>query len=51
MKQPIVLSPHAIEQINQALSKGKDVQIAVRNKRLIIWEMSNKKLYEVVVSD
>ena len=51
MKQSISLSPHAVEQINEALSRGKDVQVAVRNKKLIIWEMSNKKVYEVVVSD
>lgn len=51
MKQQISLSPHAVEQINDSLSRGKDVQIAVRNKRLIVWEMANKKVYEVVVSD
>ena len=40
-----------MEQINEALAKGKDVQVAVRNKKLIIWEMANKKVYEVVVSE
>ena len=51
MKHTIMISPRAVDQINEALSRGKDVQIAVRNKKLIIWEMSNKKVYEVAVSD
>ena len=51
MKTQITLSPRAVEQINEALSRGKDVQIAVRNKRLIIWEMGNKQVYEVIISE
>ena len=50
MKQQISLSQLAVAQINEALSNGKDVQIAVRNNRLIIWEMQNRKKYEVVVT-
>ena len=49
-KQEISLSPNAITQINEALSSGKEVQIAVRNRRLIIWETQSKKKYEVVVT-
>ena len=49
-KPEISLSPTAIFQINEALSKGKDIQIAVRNNRLIIWEISTRKRYDVVVS-
>lgn len=50
MKKEISLSQYAIEQINDSLSGGKDVQISVRNNRLIIWEMHSKKRYEVVVA-
>ena len=39
-----------MNQINEALSNGKDVEIAVRNNRLIIWETHSKKKYEVVVT-
>lgn len=46
----ISLSETAIYQINEALSKGKDIEIAVRNNKLIIWETHSKKRYEVVVS-
>lgn len=51
MERPkISLSDTAIYQINEALSNGKDIQIAVRNNRLIIWETHSKKRYEVVVA-
>lgn len=50
MKQEITLSHNAVAQINEALSNGKEVQIAVRNNRLIIWETHSKKKYEVVVA-
>ena len=46
----ITLSETAIYQINEALSHGKDIQIAVRNNRLIIWEVHSRKRYEVVVA-
>lgn len=48
--EKITLSPNAVAQINESLSNGKEVQIAVRNHRLIIWEMNSKKRYEVVVT-
>lgn len=47
---PIVLSPVAIQQIQEILTAGKDVEIAVRNGRLVIWEVTNKKKYEAVVT-
>lgn len=49
-KQEISLSPKAISQINESLSSGHDVQVAVRNGRLIVWELTSKKKYEVVVA-
>ena len=49
-KPEIALSPFAINQINESLSNGKDVQVAVRNGRLIVWEMQSRKKYEVVVA-
>ena len=48
--ETISLSPKAVSQINEALSNGKEVQIAVRNHKLIIWETQSKKKYEVVVT-
>lgn len=49
-KLEISLSPAAVFQINQALSNGKEVRISVRGGRLIIWELSSKKKYDVVVA-
>ena len=46
----ISLSPNAVSIINELLSSGKDVQIAVRNRKLIIWETHSTKKYEVVVT-
>ena len=43
MKQEISLSPTAVETINEILSSGKEVQIAVRSNRLIIWETQSRK--------
>ena len=51
MAKPFIsLSPNAVSQINEALNNGKDVQVSVRNNKLIIWEMQSKKKYEVVVA-
>lgn len=49
-KLEISLSPTAINVVNEALSNGKDVQISVRNKNLIIWETQSRKKYSVVVA-
>ena len=50
MNTPIRLSEKAIDEINELLTSGKTVEIAVRNGRLIIWETKSKKKYEVVVT-
>ena len=49
MSQTISLSQTAIQEINEILSRGKGVEVAVRNGRLVIWELSSKKRYEVVI--
>lgn len=51
MANPVIsLSPRAVQEINEALSRGKSVEVAYRNGKLIIWEVSNKKKYEVAVT-
>ena len=50
MKHEISLSPTAIRQIEEILSSGRDVQAAVRNGHLVIWEVGSKKKYDVVVT-
>ena len=49
MTPAINLSPTAIQEINKILSRGKGVEIAVRNGKLVVWELSSKKQYEVVI--
>lgn len=46
----INLSPKAVQMINEILSHGKGVEIAVHNGKLVIWEVNSKKKYEVVVA-
>lgn len=50
MNPEITLSPKAVKEINEILSRGKGVEIAVRNGKLVIWEMNSKKKYEVTVA-
>ena len=50
MTPEIILSPKAVKEINEILSRGKGVEIAVRNGKLVIWEMNSKKKYEVAVA-
>lgn len=50
MTPEITLSPKAVKEINEILSRGKGVEIAVRNGKLVIWEMNSKKKYEVAVA-
>lgn len=50
MTPEISLSPKAVKEINEILSRGKGVEIAVRNGKLVIWEMNSKKKYEVAVA-
>ena len=49
MSQTISLSQTAIQKINEILSRGKGVEVAVRNGRLVVWELNSKKQYEVVI--
>ena len=46
-----MLSPEAVRTINQILNRGKGCEIAVRNGKLVIWETSSKKKYEVVIAN
>lgn len=50
MRTAIQLSQSAIREIEQILSSGRDVQAAVRNGHLVIWEVGSKKKYDVVVT-
>lgn len=50
MTPEITLSSKAVKEINEILSRGKGVEIAVRNGKLVIWEMNSKKKYEVAVA-
>ena len=49
MNPTITLSTRAIQEINEILSRGKGVEIAVRNGKLVVWETGSKKKYEVVI--
>lgn len=49
MNPTITLSTRAIQEINEILSRGKRVEIAVRNGKLVVWETASKKKYEVVI--
>ena len=50
MNPVVILSTRAIQEINEILSRGKGVEIAVRNGKLVVWETASKKKYEVVIS-
>lgn len=50
MNPVISLSPKAVQEINEILSRGKGVELAVRNGKLVVWETASKKKYEVVIS-
>ncbi len=50
MTPEITLSPKAVQEINEILSRGKGVEIAVRNGKLVVWETNSKKKYEVAVA-
>lgn len=49
MRPQISLSPAAVREINDILSRGHTVEIAVRGGALVVWEMSSKKKYEVTL--
>ena len=48
--QMVSLTEKAVKVINESLSKGKTVEIAVRNGKVVVWETSSKKKYEAIVS-
>ena len=46
---PVVnLTAKAVQEINEILSRGKGVEIAVRNGKVVVWETASKKKYEAV---
>jgi hypothetical protein len=50
MRTEIRLSPIAIKQIEDTLTDGKAVEMRVIGGKLVIFETSSKKKYEVVVT-
>lgn len=50
MRTEIRLSPIAIKQIEDSLTVGKAVEMRVIGGKLVIFETSSKKKYEVVVT-
>lgn len=44
------LSPAVIREIEAILKSGKNVEIAIRNGKLIVWVVNSKKRCEVVIS-
>jgi len=50
MRTEIRLSPQAVKQMEEILSSGRAVEARVLNGRLVIWENTSKKKYEVVVT-
>ena len=47
---PVVnLTPKAVQEINEILSRGKGVEIAVRSGKVVGWETASKKKYEAVI--
>lgn len=47
---PVVnLTPKAVQEINEILSRGKGVEIAVRSGKVVVWETASKKKYEAVI--
>jgi hypothetical protein len=50
MRTEIRLSPIAIKQIEDSLTAGKAVEMRIIGGKLVIFEVSSKKKYEVVVT-
>ena len=46
VKSPVLVTPEAVRTMNEILSRGKGVELAVRNGRLVLWETASKKKYE-----
>ena len=45
-----ILDKSAKEKIEEILSRNKNVEIGIRNGKLIIWELESKKKYETAVT-
>lgn len=50
VKSPALVTPEAVQTMNEILSRGKGVELAVRNGRLFLWETASKKKYEAVIA-
>jgi len=42
----ITLDPELVATIEEILKQGKSVEIAVRNGKIVVWAVANKKKYE-----
>lgn len=49
IKIPALVTPEAVQRVNEILSRGKGVELGIRNGRLVVWEIASKKKYEVVI--
>ena len=50
MNPVVSLSTRAIQEINEILSRGKGVEIAVRNGKLVVWETASMNENEVIIT-
>lgn len=50
VKSSALVTPEAVRTMNEILSRGKGVELAVRNGRLVLWETASKKKYEAVIA-
>lgn len=50
MIENIRLTNELIRQIEQILSQGRTVEMAVRNGKVILWSVNSKKKYELPIA-
>ena len=50
MLENIRLTNELIRQIEQILSQGRTVEMAVRNGKVILWSVNSKKKYELPIA-
>lgn len=50
MTPNVILPPAIVREIEEILKSGKEAEVAIRNGKLIVWAVSNKKKCEVVIS-
>lgn len=50
MNEPVRLNNEIIRQIEQILSQGRSVEMAVRNGKVILWSVNSKKKYELPIT-